>query len=55
MKTPIVNVGIMNETTVSFILHGNYQLLETGAEITGEQLAEIQNEHILVIDSSHEE
>lgn len=55
MKTPIVNVGIMNETTVSFILHGNYQLLETGAEITGEQLAEIQNKHILYQEKGYQE
>ena len=46
MKTPIVNVGIMQEKALSFVFHGEYVLTETGEFMVGEQHVLFFNGHI---------
>ena len=47
MKVPVVNVGIMTEKAISFVLHGEYVHTETGKFLTGEQRASLVNGNIV--------
>ncbi|MCD8264572.1 MAG: SpoIID/LytB domain-containing protein [Tannerellaceae bacterium] len=46
MNIPVITVGIMHASSIRFVLCGNYTLLSTGEEFTGEQLVSLQENKI---------
>lgn len=54
-KTPTINIGLMTEKAVSFILQGEWVNTQNGQVITGEQLVFGGNERILYEGKSYHE